>query len=483
MLRELPERPLGHYTYWGNRRGADNLAIVYWLYNITGDKYLLELGDLIHEQTFDWEKVFTDNSLRRVSPLPHYHCVNVAQGLKDPIIQYQKSKDHQSLLAVKEGLRALKETHGFVNGMFGGDERLHGSNPTQGSELCSAVEMMYCFESILPITGDTYYADYLEKIAYNVLPAQHTDDYMTKQYFQQANQVQVSDHSRNFFNDHNGRLVFGTTSGYPCCLTNMHQGWPKFVQNLWYATADNGLAALVYGESEVNAKVANGKIVSFKELTNYPFSDLIQFKYQTKESVEFPLHLRIPGWCKQASVKVNDKVIHIDADEDIIVLDRVWNENDIVELSLPMEVKKSRWYENSIGIERGPLVYALKIQENWVKTKRSSGPIGDEGYEDPFWEVFPASDWNYALNNKVKPKHFDVTIKDTIEDMPWNLKNAPITLTIKAKKIDEWKMVNHSAGPIPATTWPTRFPYEKEEIIELIPYGCTTLRISEFPAW
>jgi DUF1680 family protein len=151
--------------------------------------------------------------------------------------------------------------------MYGGDEPLHGNNPTQGSELCSAIEMMYSFEKILPVTGDVYFADYLEKVAYNVLPTQHNDDFTRKQYFQQANQVQITDEVRNFFQDNNGRIVYGTTTGYPCCLTNMHQGWPKFVQNLWYATSDNGLAALVYGPSEVTAKVADGQNVIITEKT------------------------------------------------------------------------------------------------------------------------------------------------------------------------------------------------------------------------
>ena len=121
---------------------------------------------------------------------------------------------------------------------------------------------------MLPITGDVFYADYLEKIAYNVLPAQSTDDYMRRQYFLQPNQVLVTNQGRNFFNDNNGHLVFGTTSGYPCCTANMHQAWPKFVQNLWYATGDNGIAALVYGESEVSMKVADGQTVKVEETTS-----------------------------------------------------------------------------------------------------------------------------------------------------------------------------------------------------------------------
>ncbi|MFP4489256.1 MAG: beta-L-arabinofuranosidase domain-containing protein, partial [Bacteroidales bacterium] len=267
QLDNLDEYPLGHWTYWANRRGGDNMAVVYWLYNITGEEFLLDLSEKLFEQTYNWTEVYSGNDIRSLSPLPHLHCVNVAQGLKQPVIYYQQHPEKKYLDAVKLGLNSLKEVHGWVNGMYGGDERLHGNEPTQGSELCSAVEMMYSFENILPITGDIYYAGYLEKVAYNVLPTQHDDDFTRKQYFQQANQVLISDQKRNFFNDEYSRIVYGVLTGYPCCTANMHQGWPKFIQNLWYATADNGLAALVYGPSEVTAKVAGGKEVKMIQTT------------------------------------------------------------------------------------------------------------------------------------------------------------------------------------------------------------------------
>ncbi|MGG6496459.1 UNVERIFIED_CONTAM: glycoside hydrolase family 127 protein, partial [Bacteroidetes bacterium 56_B9] len=88
---------------------------------------------------------------------------------------------------------------------------LHGNNPTQGSELCSAVELMYSLEKMVEITGDIDFADHLERIAFNALPAQISDDFMTKQYFQQPNQVMVTRHRRNFDQDHEGTdLAFGT---------------------------------------------------------------------------------------------------------------------------------------------------------------------------------------------------------------------------------------------------------------------------------
>lgn len=473
QLANLPKFPLSQWTYWAEQRGGDNLQIVYWLYNITKEKYLLDLAEIIHQQTFDWTTKLSDNTIRKLNPYPNLHCVNVAQGIKEPLIYYQQHPESRYLNAVKEGLSALRDVHGFVNGMYGGDENLHGNDPTQGSELCSAVEFMYSFESILPITGDVYFADYLEKIAFNVLPTQVDDKYEKKQYFQQVNQVEVTDKSRNFFDDRVGRIVFGTTTGYPCCVSNMHQGFPKFVQNLWYATADNGLAALVYGASTVKAKVNNGEEVSFVEETNYPFSDRIKFTYKAKSNVKFPFHLRIPEWCKNPTIKINGKIQQTES-KGIVVLDREWLENDMVELHLPMEIAFSYWYENSLGIERGPLVYAMKLEENWKEVKSPE-------FKDTFYEVTTSSDWNYGISAKhIHADSLVIKEKNTINDYPWNLENAPISLTVKGKKVPYWEKSNNSTGKIPIPSNPHIELGELEELI-LIPYGCTTLRIAQFP--
>ena len=139
--------------------------------------------------------------------------------------------------------------------MFGGDEGLHGNNPTQGSELCSAVELMYSLEKMMEITGDLTFTDHLERIAFNALPTQITDDFMNKQYFQQANQIMITRHPHNFYEDaHHAAtdIIYGTRTGYPCCFSNMHQAWPKFTQSLWYATPDKGIAALAYSPSAVS---------------------------------------------------------------------------------------------------------------------------------------------------------------------------------------------------------------------------------------
>lgn len=206
---------------------------------------MLDLGKLLHQQSYDYVDMFWNrDDLTRINTI---HGVNLAQGIKEPIIYYQQDPDSLYIHAVKKAFADIRKYHGQPQGMYGADEALHGNKPTQGAELCSIVELMYSLESMLEITGDIQFADHLEKLAFNALPTQISDDFMTRQYFQQPNQVMLTRHIHNFDINHGETdIVFGLLTGYPCCTSNFHQGWPKFVQNLWYATADNGAGALVY---------------------------------------------------------------------------------------------------------------------------------------------------------------------------------------------------------------------------------------------
>ena len=476
QLEELPKKPLNNWTHWGQDRGGDNLAVVYWLYNLTGEKSLLNLAELIHHQTVNWTDAFLDGEL---SKQWGFHCVNVAQAMKEPIVYYQQSQQPKYVDAVKKGLAYLRLYHGMPHGLYGADEMLHGNNPTQGSELCTAVEMMFSMETILPITGDVEFADQLEKVAFNALPTQATDNYDGRQYYQQANQVMITRHPRNFNTAYEGTgLLFGPLTGYPCCTSNMHQGWPKFTQNLWYATADKGIAALVYAPSKVNLKIGDGTIVEFVEETNYPFDESIKFTLKSNIQISFPFHLRIPAWCTTATVKINGKVWDEYLGNQVIKIKREWKSGDCMELILPMELKTSRWYENSVAIELGPLTFALKIGENWKRVENN------DKYGKFYYEVEPTTPWNYGLIESAIGNlsgNF-VVVKRNVpaNSYPWNPENSPVEIRAKGVKIPFWTIYNGSAGPLPYSEQ-YQLKSEAPEPIILIPYGCTTLRISEFP--
>ncbi len=485
QLKELPQKPLNHWTRWGQQRGGDNLMVVYWLYNITGEKFLLELGDLITKQTIDWTNLFSEGEM--LNTLFSVHCVNLAQAMKQPIIRYQATKDPKHIDAINRGYEDLKRAHGWPNGLYGADELLHTGNPTQGSELCTAVELMFSLEKMIEITGNVAWADWLEKVAFNALPTQVTDNYDGRQYYQQLNQVEVSCRPRNFVTCYHGTdQLFGLLTGYPCCTSNLHQGWPKFTKHLWYASEDNGLAALFYSPCTVTAKVGEGSTVKIEEITNYPFDESIHFKIdildKKKKIIEFPLHLRIPGWCSEATIKINNNFWRNTKGGNIEKIFRSWKSGDRVELVLPMKVAVSRWYENSAAVERGPLLYALRMEEKWTKVKNDRR-FGTR-YGEWYYEVHSTTSWNYCLmEESIKPENIQTgfqVVKKNVSGYPWNVENAPIEIKTKGKRMNQWQLYNGSAGPLPFSVQYQAETMNEEEIV-LIPYGCTTLRITEFP--
>jgi DUF1680 family protein len=357
QLKALQTCPIGKWTEWATSRGTDNAMIAQWLYSVTGDKSLLQLASLIQSQSYKWSDWFGGRdwvidaaTQQNDKDWMHRHGVNVAMAIKDPAINYQRTKNKKYLVDLKTGFNDLMTLHGLPYGMFSSDEDLHGNDPTQGTELCAIVESMFSLEQIIGITGDLNYMDALERMTFNALPAQTTDDYNNKQYFQVANQVQVT---RGVFNfslpfERGMNNVYGMRSGYTCCLANMHQGWTKFASHLWYSTPGNGLIAATYSPNEVTAKVGKTNTeVTIKETTSYPFEDKINFRFSTAKAVTFPLQLRIPGWCKQATVTVNGKIVRTEKGGQIITVERNWKNDDVLTLQLPMEVTTSNWGRNS----------------------------------------------------------------------------------------------------------------------------------------
>ena len=459
---------------WAVYRWQDELASVLWLYNRDGDPHLLELARLLKGQGFDWRKLYDNfpfpGKVARDQAKHDSHGVNNAMGLKTAALWHLISGDPADRDATSRMLRTLDEFQGLPNGMFSADEHFAGRNPSQGTELCAVVETMFSLELDLAVLGDPTLGDRLEKIAYNPLPGGQTADLWGHQYDQQRNQVLCSLSRRDWGTNGPESNLFGLEPNYGCCTANLHQGWPKFAASLWMASGDDGLALAAYGPSQLHTSV-KGVDVTLDETTEYPFRDSVSLAVAPASKVRFPLYLRIPAWADDATVTVNGQRVDGVRAASFARIEREWQKGDRVEIGLPMKVRTVTGFNGSVSVERGPLVYSLRIGESWSRLKQT-GPVTD-------YEVFPTSPWNYGLRvDAANPAESFQVVEAPVARQPFDRGAPPVSLQVKARRLPQWVITNDSAGPPPQS--PVVAP-GKDETVTLIPYGAARLRITSFP--
>jgi hypothetical protein len=488
QLEALPTRPLRD---WGKFRWQDEVLSVLWLYNRTGSSYLLDLARLLHQQGHDWTaqyanfqythrmtaeflKLQEDGGLKDLALSTH--GVNNGQAVKSGPVWSLVSGAGDGSATVLRMIAELDKYHGLPNGMFSCDEHFAGLDPSQGSELCTVVEYMFSLEQSLAITGDASLGDRLERLAFNALPGTLTDDMWAHQYNQEPNQVECSLHQKPWTTDGPESNLFGLEPNFGCCTANFHQGWPKFANSLFMLSgaqdtgAQDGLVAAAYAPCEANALV-RGTRVHLVEETGYPFNGSVRITVNPASALAFPLQLRIPAWAEGTAIKVNGQPAQAGAAGTFARIERTWKNGDHVEIEFPMRPRVSRWFHDSIAIERGPLVFSYGIGEDWVKL-RDRGMTAD-------WQVFPTTPWNYALSvDEAAPEKSIAVDEKPVGEAPFSSRRAPVRLTVKGRKLDKWRAEDGAANALPESPVSSDEP---EESIVLIPYAAAKLRITAFP--
>ena len=474
---------------WQEKRGGDNLWSVLWLYNRTGDDSILPLIDKLHHNTSDW--TMKDD-------LPNWHGVNVAQGFREPATYYMYTGDSDMLNATYNAFDTMRRRYGQMpGGMYAADENAREGyfDPRNGAETCAMVEQMASDEILMGITGDPFWADHCENVALNSFTAAMTSDMKALRYITSANMA-ISDeklHGPSIDNNLRGMLSMSPFSSR-CCQHNHGMGWPYYAEHLVMATADGGLATMLYAANETSALVADGKNVTLTETTNYPFDDTVTLTLNTEDAVAFPMYLRIPEWAEGASVKVNGVAQPAaDAAGKYVCLNREWNDGDVVELTMPMSVSANVWQQNkgSVSVNYGPLTLSLKIDEiSEPHDSRDKDFVQDdshwqEGVDASLWPCYvlrPGSDWNYALkvDKDNLPVEFSVEKKDwPADDFPFTLESVPLEFHAKGVQIPSWGYDETGMTDLLPTKYAERS--NTETLLTLVPMGAARLRIAAFP--
>ena len=525
QLQTLPAQPL---SMWAAARGQEQLLPMLWLYRKTGEPYLLELAELLRKQSYDWGGFFTHfpyektthaylnrplfMAAKRVTLIQDWtakrskkarvkqgkpstppkpktaeeiekgnaspflrafhqtHGVNLAMALKMPALDALVGGGADGFAKVLAGFDAIERNHGLANGLFSGDEHLNGRSPAVGAELCLAAELLFSLEALLAATGDSRYAERIEEIAYNAWPATFTPDLCAHQYVQQVNQIEVSRRKRGWYDAYNEANLFGLAPNFGCCAANMHQGWPKLAGVLAMATTD-GIALPVYAPCAAALNV-RGITVHLSEKTNYPFDGNIHIKIEKIENeasaLEFTLLLRLPSWATSFEVSLNGTSVSVEQKDGYLLLQKAFSAGDQIALSLPLKLRLVPEASGGATVHFSALLLALPIAAE-TRIVRGTPPFAD-------YEFLPRGEWRFGVG-EYSLANAEITHAEPGE-LPFATEQPPLTVRLPLAPSPQWKRRQNSAGPVPEP-----FPAAKSGFIPqtLIPYGCTQLRIAQFP--
>jgi hypothetical protein len=450
---------------WGRWRWADTIDVIFWLYNRTGDGSLLDLVRRIHQYSADWR-----------TGLPTPHNVNIAQGFREPAQYWLLSGNDADRRATYDRYDQVQGGYGqFPGGGFSGDENLRPTyaDARQGFETCGIVEYMMSHEILTRLTGDPVWADRVEELAFNSLPAALDPTGRAVHYITSANCVDLDNRTKTkgqFQNNFPMQSYRPGVDQYRCCPHNYGMGWPYFTEEMWLATPDGGLCASLYGPCTVTALVADGRQVTVVESTTYPFGDTVTLRIATAGTVSFPLVLRIPRWCTAPELRVNGAPVGgVGGGPRYAELRRAWTNGDVVTLRMPMSPVWQTWphQHNAASISYGPLTFSLRIQENWTQTGGTA--------QFPEYDVHAGSLWNYGL----VPQSTVTVVTGGDATDPYSTGTAPVRLRLAAQRIDRWTTdVENVVTPLRDGPVASTAPVEQ---VELIPMGAARLRITAFP--
>lgn len=454
-----------------NERTMLHIEMLCWLYQQTNDAFFIEKAENTYKAFCSRKSPFTMQAFLS-DEVPIVHSVSSFETLKIPVILYINTGKKEYLDAAIHGIQKVYKYHGLADGIPSGNEAHDGNMPNEVHETCCVSDAQWALGYFLQATGDVQWADLMEKICFNAAFSVVWKDFKSLQYYSSPNQV-IAKNNSSFCMYVGGqdRMAYRIAHGPACCNGNMNRMIPLFCSRQWMKKGDNGIVAAMYAPSSFTTKLKGSKNeITIQEETNYPFEETIRFRMKMKRSTPFSFWLRIPQWCKGASITVNGQAADIVCKAGTFVeVQRKFSDGDIIELKLPMKAKSVSMPYDGVAFERGPLVFSLnvKAQEEITETREL------DGIKFQSRILTPLSEWNYA---PVDTENIEVVNSNDYSNI-WNPETTPVRLKVKAVTVTNWQLYRDNFTPY----MPSVIRKGEEKVIELVPVGTTVLRMTVFP--
>jgi len=453
---------------WGEFRWFEGFVPLLHLYERKPEEWMLELGRILQEQGTNYPS-FQETWKRPMNQWTfHTHIVNLCMMFKYEAVSSALLGDEYRQQA-EELWKVLDTYNGTAAGIFTGDECLSGLGNQQGTELCAVVELMYACEWIYAVTGDPVWAERLEKLAFNAMPATFTDDMWAHQYVQQVNQMAcITFPGRSFFRTNSSEShLFGLEPNFGCCTANMHQGWPKLVLHVLQRT-EKGILLAHWLPVSLETTI-KGKPVRIAVDSEYPFRMKAALTVETSEKVSFEMKLRIPSWAK--NVCLNGKPVR--PVKGHVTIRKSWLGAEKIELTMEAKPHLVSRPSGLKTVEYGPLLFSLPIETEYrMKEYEKNGVERKFPYCD--YELVPKSAWNYGFDDA----SFEVEERP-VSSVPFASDKPAVVLHTRMAPV-EWAWAD-GYDTVPEVKPVSNKAIGPAEEKELIPYGCAKLRMTEMP--
>ena len=362
---------------------ADTIEAGILFYNITGQKAVLPVLNLILSQSYPYTQLFHAFPYRlpvhrmvseedllngvRMEPEDGYHRqllhtadgANLCEGLRASGLSGILSGSGKDISAPEAGLTHMNKAHGTAAGAIASDPLLSGRHPSRGVSAKAISELMASLETLMTCPDPFSVGDQWETAFYNAALACFSPDLSMVQPVQQTNQAEISKRSRHpLLSDEAGLWGLRDADSVASLLPVI----PRFLRCQWMLSSDGGIASMGYAPCRVQAHI--GKCLLRLDVSgDYPSDGNITVRLSLDQPGAFPIHLRVPSWAHDASAVVNGET-YAAGESEFLTISREWHDGDIIQISLPMQVALIPCYHRAVSVGRGPLrfVYAPPVR-------------------------------------------------------------------------------------------------------------------------
>jgi uncharacterized protein len=236
---------------------------------------------------------------------------------------------------------------------------------TAYGETCATIGLIFWNHRLLQLTGESKYADVVERGLYNgFLSGVSLDG--TRFFYENPLASRGGHHRQGWFE-------------IPCCPPNLARVLAS-LGGYFYSTGENDVWVHLYAQGSVKLTVS-GTPVALKQITRYPWDGDVSLGLDVAAPRRFCLHLRVPGWCESWSLRVNGEAVSnplLEANG-YLAIDREWRSGDAVEFRMEMPIQtiwanpEVKLLQKRIALQRGPIVYCLEgVDHNGIDLEKLS---------------------------------------------------------------------------------------------------------------